>query len=98
MPNDSEAEAALEKDIQELLHGYDHSDDHSYEYPLFFGNGYDIVPAIFYGQGDLVLCKGFFHKKWDQVKKACHKHKKEFLIGGAVVVAVGVVAGIRLLA
>ncbi|MGE5196202.1 MAG: hypothetical protein ACM3JI_02605, partial [Anaerolineae bacterium] len=84
-PNDAYEEFVLENDIEELLHG---------DEPLFsfaYGEDYVLVPAVFYGQGEIVLCKSWFKKKWDQVKKFVKKHKTAILIGAAVVVATTVV-------
>ncbi|MGE5196788.1 MAG: hypothetical protein ACM3JI_05605, partial [Anaerolineae bacterium] len=85
LPNDVYEEFVLENDIEELLHGDE------LLFSLAYGEDYVLAPAIFYEQGDIVLCKSWFKKKWDQVKKFVKKHKTAILIGAAVVVATTVV-------
>lgn len=69
--------AALEKDIQEL---------HS---PL--GYCYEIVPAIWDGSMDFVLCKSV----WSRTRHFVKKYKKEIIIGAIIIAAtVVVVAGV----
>ena len=51
-----------------------------------------VQPAIFRnGSADIVLCKSWFKKQWDQTRKFVQKHKKAIIIGAIVVVAVTVV-------
>ncbi|MGE5196070.1 MAG: hypothetical protein ACM3JI_01920 [Anaerolineae bacterium] len=89
LPNEEDAEFTLEDDIQELLYG----EDVSYEslFSIDYGGKYVLVPAVFYGQGEIVLCKSWFKKKWEQTKKFVQKHKKAIIIGAAVIVAAAVV-------
>ncbi|MGE5196237.1 MAG: hypothetical protein ACM3JI_02780, partial [Anaerolineae bacterium] len=89
LPNDIDAEFTLEDDIEELLHG----DGASYDslFSIDYGGKYVLVPAVFYGQGEIVLCKSWFKKKWEQTKKFVKKHKKAIIIGAAVIVAAAVV-------
>ena len=92
LPNEMEEAFVLENDIQELLYG----EDNSYEYPFSFDeeNDYLLIPAFLYGQGEVVLCKSWIHKKWDQAKHFVKKHKKAIIIAAAAVVAAAVVVGI----
>ncbi len=78
LPGEIEEEFNLKSDIQELLY----EDDYSF------------VPAVFYNHGELIFCKSWIHKKWDQAKKFVKKHKKALIIGAAVVVAAAVVVGV----
>lgn len=79
----------LDQEIQELLD----SPNQENEYLFFYGAEHDelTIPALFYGEGEVILCKSWIHKKWDQTKKFAKKHKKEILIGAAVVVAGAIV-------
>lgn len=43
------------------------------------------------GSREIVLCKSWFKKQWDQTRKFAKEHKKEILIGAIIVVAVTVV-------
>ncbi|MBI2742623.1 MAG: tetratricopeptide repeat protein [Chlamydiales bacterium] len=92
LPNETAEKIALDIDIQELLYG----NDNSYEYSLFLldeGSDFISMPAIYYGPGEVVLCRSWAHKKWKQIKKFAKKHKKALIIGAAVVVAAAVVVG-----
>ncbi len=89
LPNEINEECVLENDIQELL--YSTPSSYEYTYSLYQDDEYVIVPAIFHGQGEVVLCKGWVKKKWEQTKKFVKKHKKAIIIGAAVVVAATVV-------
>ncbi len=54
-------------------------------------------PPYFYlcnGNGEVILCKTWVHKKWDQTKKFVKKHKKAIIIGVVCAVAVVVVVGV----
>ena len=92
LPNEPEEEFVLQNDIQELLHGEENP--YEYSFSLGQGNDYVIVPAVFYGQGEIILCKNLVKKKWEQTKKFVKKHKKAIIIGAAVVVAASVVIGV----
>ncbi len=50
-----------------------------------------ILPAISYGQAEMVLCKSWTGKQWNHTKKFVKKHKKAILIGAAIAVAATVV-------
>jgi tetratricopeptide (TPR) repeat protein len=77
----------LEKDTQELLNAVENpffSDElNEYQYML--------VPTVLRDSTQIILCKTWIHKKWDQVKKFAKKHKKALIIGAAVVVAATIV-------
>jgi len=89
LPDDSEESLSLEDDIDELVNG----EENPYEYAFHFGSPGDfmIAPAVFYGSGDVVLCKGWLKKQWKHTKEFCKKHKKAIIVGAAVVVAVAIV-------
>ncbi|MES2344875.1 MAG: hypothetical protein V4494_02930 [Chlamydiota bacterium] len=83
LPDELDEAFALESDIQELLH----PEQRLYEYASWQSSG-------FYGQGKILLCKSWFHKKWDQTKKFIKKHKKAILIGAAIVAGAAIVVGV----
>lgn len=78
---------ALEAHINDLLC------DDEYEFAFDLGNEdeYLIIPAIAHGDAQPLLCKNWFSKKWKKTKKFVKKHRKEILIGAAVVVAVAAI-------
>ncbi len=81
--NDPDQEEVLEQDIEELMQEVSYEQSHDYF----------IFPAVFYGRDkNLILCKSWFQKKCHQIGKFVRHHKKEILIGAAVVVAVAAVA------
>jgi len=90
LDGDSEEAAEMAQDIEELLYD-DASPYASYAYSLGGKTEYVVMPAIYYGGAHALLCKSWFKKKCDQVKKFCKKHKKEIIIGAAVVVAIAIV-------
>lgn len=90
--NEPKEEFVLRNDIQELLHGEEHP--YQYSFSLGQGNDYVIIPSVFYGQGEVILCTSWVKKKWGQTKKFAKKHKKAIIIGAAVVVAAVVVVGV----
>lgn len=92
LPNEPEEEFVLQNDIQELLYGEENP--YQYSFSLSQGNDYVIIPSVFYGQGEIILCKSWIKKKWDHTKKFVKKHKKAIIIGAAVVVAAVVVVGV----
>ncbi len=79
----------LEEDIEALL-----SDDNTYNFTFSTDEGYIVIPATINEQGEVILCKTWLKKKYDQVKKFVKKHKKDVIIGAAVVVAVVVVVAV----
>jgi hypothetical protein len=89
----AEDEAALQNDIQELLSD---EDDNSFQYSiaLLQKGEFSGIPAVCQDQWEVVLCKSWFHKKWDKIKHFVHKHKKEIIIGTIVVVAVVVITSV----
>ncbi len=86
LPDDSYDYLALEKDVTELLHGT----GSLYEFAFSLGaeNEDLVIPAIFNHSGEVIFCKGWFHKRWDHTKKFIKKHKKEIIIGAVIAVAV----------
>ncbi len=88
LPSEINEECILGNDIQELLYG-----DDIYEYFFYCDQGseFSITSTVHSGYGEIVLCKNWIHKKWDQTKKFIKKHKKAIIIGTAVVVAAAVV-------
>lgn len=88
VPNDIYEEYLLETDIEELLY---EGNPYSYAFSYDCGGKYIVVPAVFHGEGEAVLCKGWVKKKWSQTKKFVKKHKKAIIIGAAVIVAATIV-------
>ncbi len=92
LPDNSPESLSLDDDIEELLNG----EDNLYEDALSFVTPgeyrYMIIPAVLYGNGEVVLCKSWVQKQWKHVKKFAKKHKKTLIIGAAVVVAAVAVA------
>lgn len=91
LPGEAKENAELENDIQSLLEG-------SFCHNCWFFSSresYVIAPAIFYGQGELLLCRGWWQKKWEGLKKFIKKHKTAIIIGAAVILTAG--AGIVLI-
>ncbi len=79
LPGNFEEAFALEQDTEEILYlGED-----LYQYASW-------QSAISYDHGEILLCKTWWHKKWDQLKKYAKKHKKEILIGAAVAAGVAI--------
>lgn len=69
------------------------TDDCQYAYWTGSGTQYAIQPAIFRGDHqNIILCKSWFKKQWDQTRSFVKTHKKAIIIGAIVVVAVTVVA------
>ncbi len=87
LPNETEEELVLDRDIQELLS----EEEDSYGYSFDQRSDYSKAFTAAYGPGKVIFCKSWIHKKWDQVKKFTKKHKKAIIIGAAVVVAAAVV-------
>ena len=94
VPGDPQ-EAEILEDIQELLE----EQDYSYENTRSLAHTYDyvIIPTIYRGKIDSILCRGwvgrsvhqtgkFMSTKCHQTKKFVKKHKKPIIIGAAVVV------------
>lgn len=91
LPDHSPESLSLDNDIEDLLNG----EDNLYEDALSFVTPgeyrYMIIPAVLYGNGEVILCKSWAKKKWKQVKSFAKKHKKALIIGAAVIVAAAVV-------
>ncbi len=87
---------ALENDIEDLLHGENCFYD--YAFSTEATENYMIFPADLDDLGEIVLCKSWLQKKWKQTKKFVKKHKKEIIIGAAIVVAVAVIVTIAVVA
>lgn len=91
LPDNSPESLSLDDDIKELLNG----EDNLYKDALSFVTPgeyrYMIIPAVLYGNGEVVFCKSWVQKQWKHVKKFAKKHKKALIIGAAVVVAATVV-------
>lgn len=91
LENNFEEENELEKDIDELLHDQENIfEDISY---LENSEEYKIVPTVFnvHDQYDIIYC-GKISKQWKKTKKFVKKHKKEIIIGSAVVIVAAGVA------
>ncbi|MGL4348838.1 MAG: tetratricopeptide repeat protein [Chlamydiales bacterium] len=89
LEQNSEEELALAFDIQELLGNS--SEFHNCASDLYQNMTCAFMPDLFYEQGNIVLCKGWLRKQCGHIKKFVKKHKKEILIGAAVVVATTIV-------
>jgi len=89
LPNDYLAEIALQADIEDLL------GDTQFEWASAEGDitDFQIIPAIINGpsEHDLIITRGWLSKKWSKTKKFAKDHKKEIIIGAAIVVAVAAV-------
>ena len=88
IPGDTESESLLEIDIQEL-----DEEDTGYEFSLSSDEDYhfSLIPMAQASHLEAFLCKSRLAKKWKQIKHFVKKHKKEILIGAAVLVAAGLV-------
>jgi hypothetical protein len=82
LPHESDYEvAALNQDIHSLL---GQSSDIGYT-----PNGqWHAIPGVFYGDSPAILCRSWVKKAWDSTREFVKKHKKQIIIGAAVVVAV----------
>ncbi len=92
LPNEAEEAFVLENDIDELLSPED--DPYGYYFSFDQSHERNIIPAILYGQGEMILCKSWIHKQWDKAKKFYKKHKKAVIIGTVCVVVAVTVIGI----
>lgn len=91
LPDNSPESLSLDDDIEELLNGEDNLYEDAVSFVTPGEYRYMIVPAVLYGNGEIVLCKNWAQKQWKHVKKFAKKHKKALIIGAAVVVAAAVV-------
>jgi hypothetical protein len=87
--NDPYEGALLEQDISALL--YETRSDLQFRLSGEYAGFYRIEPSIYQGQAHTLLCKNWFEKQYNHIKKFVHKHKKAIIIGAAVVVAVTIV-------
>jgi tetratricopeptide (TPR) repeat protein len=79
-------------DIETSIATLFNTTDSHYAYWLDSNTHYFTQPAIFRGdQQNIILCKSWFKKQWDQTRSFVKKHKKAIIIGAIVVVAVTVV-------
>ncbi|MBI3211183.1 MAG: hypothetical protein HYZ47_00640 [Simkania negevensis] len=86
LPEIAEDAFSLDEDIEELLEGEYNLLD--YTFSLKNPGEYRILTTVSHNCGEVILCKGWIKKKWERTKKFVKKHKKEVVIGAAVVVAV----------
>lgn len=88
LPNEEEID--LDEDVNELLNGEDSACELA-QY-LDASYNYTIIPTVFNGYFgyDVIQC-GKVSKAWKKTKKFVKKHKKEIIIGAAVVVAVAAI-------
>ncbi|MBS0622463.1 MAG: hypothetical protein JSR80_05860 [Verrucomicrobia bacterium] len=84
LPGETEENIELENDIKSLL------EDNPYENCWGFAdsNEYSIVPALFCGEGEMLLCRSWVGRGWSKVRHFVRKHKKVLIIGIAVALAV----------
>lgn len=90
LPDLSAENLSLDADIACLLYGRDNLGEHSSSL-IFSEEDQYIIPAVFYGNDEILLCKSWMHKRWKHIKKFAKKHKKALIIGAAVVVAATVI-------
>jgi tetratricopeptide (TPR) repeat protein len=88
IPGDTEAESLLEIDIEEL-----DEDESSFEYGSYYDGDerFMLIPTITANNFESFICKSWLSKKWKQTKKFIKDHKKEILIGAAIIVGAAVV-------
>ncbi len=91
LPDNSEESLSLDDDIEKLLNGVDNIYEDAVSFVTPGEYQYMIVPAVLNGHGEIVLCKSWLKKRWEDVKEFAKKHKKALIIGAAVVVAAAVV-------
>ncbi|MBS0622712.1 MAG: hypothetical protein JSR80_07125 [Verrucomicrobia bacterium] len=86
LPGETTENLELENDIKSLL------EDSLYENCWAFpdSNEYAIVPALFYGEGEVLFCRSWVGRGWSKVRHFVRKHKKVLIIGVAVALAVTV--------
>ena len=92
IPGDTEAESLLETDIEDL-----EDEGRSFEFASCCDEDiqFILIPTCEDHKIEAFFCKSWLSKKWHQTKKFIKDHKKEILIGAAVVVgAVVVVAAV----
>jgi tetratricopeptide (TPR) repeat protein len=85
MPGETEInKAVLEVDIQEMMTPSSLILGSSY----FLGSKeFSIVPAVYYGEMNAMICRGWLGKQWKQVKSFVKHHKTAVIIGAVLVVA-----------
>ncbi len=91
LPDNSLESLSLDNDIEELLNGEDNLYEDALSFVIPGEYRYMLIPAVLYGNGEVVFCKSWVQKQWKPLKKFAKKHKKALIIGAAVVVAATVV-------
>lgn len=91
LPIGFDEESEFEQDVDDLLYG----EDSAFQLTRYLASNdkYTLIPAVLDIHSDysLVQC-GKISRAWKKTKKFAKKHKKEIIIGAAVVVAVTVIA------
>lgn len=87
----SQESLSLNVDIEALLNGGNYSYETTISFSSLGGHQYSLTPAVFYGKSKAVHCKNWIKKRWKNLKRFAHKHKKALIIGAAIVVAAAVV-------
>lgn len=82
----------LENDIKELFS----EDENPFEYSFYKGGSISFLPAVAYDRAEMLLCKGWLHKRWKHIKKFIKKHKKAIIIGA--IVLIGTVTAVCIIA
>ncbi len=78
----------VKRDTQALLSGSTHDASDLVELEAWHrSEGYSVIPAVYAGSREIILCKSWASKRIHHIKKYVKKHKKAFIIGGAVVAA-----------
>ncbi len=79
LPDNSEESLSLNDDIEKLLNGVDNIYEDAVSFVTPGEYQYMIVPAVLNGHGEIVLCKSWLTKRWEDVKKFAKKHKKALI-------------------
>jgi tetratricopeptide (TPR) repeat protein len=76
-------------DVERSIASLFKTDDCQFAYWIDSNIQYIAEPAILRHESqNIMLCRSWFKKQWDQTRDFVHKHKKEIIIGIIVVVAV----------
>jgi tetratricopeptide (TPR) repeat protein len=87
IPGDIEAESTLEQDIESLC-----EDGVSFTYGFYEDQAsFMLIPQVTASHFEAFICKSWLKKQWKQTKKFVKDHKKEILIGAAIVVGAAVI-------
>ena len=87
VPNhDPDLKERMEWEVEELLSLlYEEEEPH---FSVNHNTGFEIIPAVDYGNARVVFCKGWFSRKWHHLGHWVGKHKRPLIVGAVVVGAV----------